>query len=141
MQRYLAQVKEQNIRLKELFTRIGRDTAPTPSDRALLAKWRSDWKFSDELVDAVADFSVGKTAPMAFMDKILTDYHDTGIATVEAAREDHQKHLAAYQQPEKPAGKPGKTVIEQRYEQREYDPKKYVDLTPKEIEEALRNDT
>ena len=141
VQRYLTQVKEQNIRLKELFARIGRDTAPTPSDRALLAKWQNEWKFSDALLDAVADFSVGKTAPMAFMDKILADYHDTGVASVEAAREDHQKHLAAYQQPEKPAGKPGKTVIEQRYEQREYDPKKYVDLTPKEIEEALRNDT
>ena len=38
-------------------------------------------------------------------------------------------------------GKPGKTVIEQRYEQREYDPAQYNGLTQAEIEEALRYDT
>ena len=77
--------------------------------------------------------------PMAYLDKLLEHYRDDGIATVAQAEADNLKRRESYLKQET-AGKPGKTVIEQRYEQREYDPKKYVELTPKEIEEALRND-
>ena len=77
---------------------------------------------------------------MLFMDKILASYHETGIQTVGQADADHVRHVEAYQQKNTPA-KPGKTVIEQRYEQREYDPEKYLGLTPEELEEVRRYDT
>jgi len=137
---YLARVKEQNRFLRELFTLMRWGRITTPGDRETLAKWRDEWGFSDELLKKAAEFSAGKTAPMAFMQKILTDYHKEGITTVEAAQADHEKHMEKYQQ-KAAAGKPGKTVIEQHYGQREYDPEKYNALTPEEIEEALRYDT
>lgn len=143
VKRYLTQVKRQNTQLKGLFTRMGRDTLPTPVDRALLNKWFDEWGFTSAVVEAVADFAVGKNAPMAFVDKVLSNYHDAGIRTVEAALADHEKHLGSYRQPDKTgkSGKQGKTVIEQHYDQREYKPEEVDGLTPEEIEEALRYDT
>jgi DNA replication protein DnaD len=137
---YLKQIKEQNMFLRELFALMGWGRITTPKDRELLAKWRGEWDFADELLRKTAEFSTGKTAPMAFMNKILTRYHAEGITTVAAAEADHAKRQEAYQQKDY-APKSGKTVIEQRYEQRDYDPEKFNGLTPEEIEEIRGYDT
>ena len=137
---YLSRIGEQNDRLRALFTRLGRESAPTPKDRELLLKWRNDWGFRDEVLDQAADYAAGKASPMAFMDKVLENYRAAGVTTVEAAVADHDRLRETFQSGGAP-GRPGKTVIEQRYEQREYDPAKYNGLTPEEIEEALRYDT
>ncbi|MCE5344306.1 MAG: DnaD domain protein [Eubacteriales bacterium] len=137
---HLARVKEQNVFLRELFSQMGWGKITTPRDRDLLAKWRGEWGFSDELLRIVAGFSIGKNAPMAFMDKVLERYQAEGITSAAAAEADHVKRQEAYQQKDFTA-KPGKTVIEQRYKQRDYDPAQFSGLTPKEIEEALRYDT
>ncbi|MDD3214116.1 MAG: DnaD domain protein, partial [Eubacteriales bacterium] len=137
---YLAQISEQNARLKDLFTLMGRETPPTPADRTLLQKWREKWGFTDGVLNTAAEYSAGKTTPMAFMDKVLSGYRDAGVTTAEAAQADHAKRMETYQ----PSGKERpktKTVVEQQYTQREYDPAKVDGLTPQEIEEALRYDT
>ncbi|HNW87772.1 MAG TPA: DnaD domain protein, partial [Candidatus Limiplasma sp.] len=137
--RYLAQVKEQNDRLRELFTLLGWGSLPTPRDRELLAKWRGEWAIADDVLNKAAEYSAGKNAPMAFMDKVLDNYRANGVTTAAQAEADHEKHREAYQP--KVMEKPPKTVIEQRYGQRDYDPEKVDGLTAKEIEEALRYDT
>ena len=137
---YLAQLKEQNDRLRQLFALMGWGSLPTPKDRDMLAKWRGAWGFGDDVLNKAAEYAGGKNAPMAFMDKVLENFRAAGIATAEAAEADHAKRLEAYQQTKAASGKPGKTVIEQRYEQREYDPEKFNGLTPEEIEEVRRYD-
>ena len=137
---YLAQVKAQNDQLRELFTHLGIGSLPTPRDRELLAKWRGEWGFSDEVLRQAAQYSAGKAAPMAFMDKVLENFRTAGVTSAADAQADHERHHETYQQ-RAAAEKPGKTVIEQRYEQREYQADQYVGLTQKEIEEAMRYDT
>ncbi len=140
VENYLSQVKEQNAFLRELFTlmRWGKITAP--KDRELLAKWRGEWGFTDDLLRTAAEFAAGMNAPMAFLDKLLAGYRADGVTTAEAARADHEKHLEKYRQTGA-APKPGKTVIEQRYGQREYDPAEVDGFTPEEIEEVRRYHT
>jgi len=140
VQTYLEQVKEQNNRLRDLFAVLGWGSLPTPRDRELLAKWRGEWALPDDVLRKAAEYSAGKNAPMAFMDKVLESYYRQGVTTVAAAEADHEKHREAYQA-KAGAEKPGKTVIEQRYGQREYDPKVVDGLSADEIEEALRYDT
>jgi len=137
---YLEQVKDQNDRLRELFTLMGWGSLPTPRDRELLAKWRGEWGFPDDVLRKTAEYSAGKNVPMSFMDKVLENYRVAGITTVAAMEADHEKHREAYQQ-KGAQEKPGKTVIEQRYEQRDYDFAQYSGLTPEEIEEVRRYDT
>ena len=143
---YLAQVRTQNERLRALFALLGREGAPSQRDRELLAKWSGAWGLNDAVIDQAAGYASGKTSPMAFLDKVLDNYHAAGITTVEAAIADHERLRESYAAQAATSGatatgKPGKTVIEQRYEQREYDPAQYNGLTQAEIEEALRYDT
>lgn len=134
---YLALVKRQNAFLQTLFSAMGADLSPSPADRELLHKWREDWAFSDEVLAEVAGYSRGKSAPVAFMNKVLESFFKKDVKSLAAVRKAHEEHGLSYQAPQK---KRGKTVIEQQYPQREYDPAKYDVLTPEEIEEALKYD-
>jgi len=137
VQEHLSLVKQQNAFLQTLFAAMGAELSPSPADRELLRKWRGDWAFSDEVLREVAGYSQGKTAPMAFMNKVLEGCFKKDLKSLAAVRKAHEEHGQSYQAPAK---KRGKTVIEQQYSQREYDPKDYDGLTPEEIEEALKYD-
>ncbi len=139
VKQYLALVKKQNAFLGKLFAAMGAELAPSPADRELLQKWRTDWAFSDAVLLEAAEYARGKTVPMAFLNKVLEGFHHKGVTTVEAARLAHEQHLQGAQAPQT-AAKRGKTVIEQQYTQREYNPADYEGLTPEEIEEALKYD-
>ena len=134
---YLAEVKRDNAALRGLFKRMGYEGAPNAGHRAMLQKWRVEWRFGDALLDKAADYSAQKAMPPQFMDKVLEDWHDNGVTTVEAAILDHDKHLEHYA-PKAAGGKPTKTVIEQRYEQRDYDPNEFDGPSAEEIEEASK---
>ena len=68
------------------------------------------------------------------MHKLLSAWHEKGIANVADARAEHEKHVS---QPkaEKPAVSGGKRVIEQQYEQRKYDPAEYDEIPEDLLEE------
>ena len=134
---YLDALRRQNDELRKLFGVMGRENAPSANDRELLAKWRGEWAQSDALIALAAEYSREANKPMAFCNKVLQTWRDAGVTTVEAAKTDHEKHAEAY------ALKPGeqrkgKTVIEQRYEQREYDPAEFDGPTEEELEEARK---
>jgi len=137
VKQYLALVKKQNAFLSKLFTEMGAEFSPSPADRERLQKWRTDWAFSDAVLLETAGYARGKSAPMAFLNKVLESFHNKGVTTVEAAQKAHEQHLQTYQGQ---TPKRGKTVIEQQYTQRDYNPADYEGLTPEEIEEALKYD-
>ena len=137
VKQYLALVKKQNAFITKIFGVMGAELTPSPADRELLTRWRQDWAFADDVLLEAAEYARGKTVPMAFLNKVLESFHKKGVTTVEAARQAHEQHQRDYQAPK---AKRGKTVIEQQYNQREYDPAEYVGLTPEEIEEALKYD-
>ncbi|MFH1879989.1 MAG: DnaD domain protein, partial [Bacillota bacterium] len=138
VKQYLTLVKKQNAFLQQLFTVMGAELAPSPADRELLSKWREDWAFSDEVLLEVAGYARGKTSPVAFMNKVLESFHKKGVRTVEAVRTAHEEH--ARESRSQPQHKRGKTVIEQQYTQREYNPADYEGFTPEEIEEMMKYD-
>ncbi len=138
---YLKAVAEQNALLKSLFQSAGRESAPRLRDRELLTKWQGTWGFSFPLLQKAAEYAANAKDPITFMDKILSGWHAEGVATLEAAMADHEKHkaagAAAGSGPTGPA-KPGKTVVEQKYAQRTYDPAEYDGPTAEELEEARK---
>ena len=135
---YLALVKKQNAFLQKLFAEMGAELNPSPADRERLQTWREQWAFSDAVLMEVAGYARGKTSPMAFIHKVLEGCHKKGAKTLEAVRTAHEEHAKSYQAPK---AKRGKTVIEQQYSQREYEPGIFSELTPEEIEEALKYDS
>ena len=135
---HLETVQAQNLFLRTLYQAAGRENAPTLADRKLLAKWRGEWRFSDSLLYLAAEYSTNAGKPMLFLDKILSSWREMGITTPEAAKQDHLNRQAEGKSHAPAAPKAGKTVVEQQYRQREYDPARYTGFTEKEIEEIKK---
>ena len=95
----------------------GRDTDVGQKTLAMLDKWESGMGFSREMITLAADEAFEAKRPIAYMDKVLTDWAGKGITTPEAAQEEKKKRAEA-----PPAAKKtgGKTVAAQQYTQRDY---------------------
>lgn len=132
---YLKIVGSENKRLRALFALIGKEAACTQPNRELLRKWRTEWKLSDPLLDLAATYARGTDKPLLYMDKLLTGWRDKGISTVAEAEEEHRRFADSAS---KPAAKGKKTVIEQQYSQREYDPDEVNGPSAEDIEEAKK---
>ena len=87
------------------------------TDRSLVSKWENELGFSREMILAAAEYASEAKAPMTYLDRILTDYREKGIATPEQAKKERKLRRSA---DGTGAGKPAKTVIAQQYEQRDY---------------------
>ena len=86
-------VKAMNDQLREIYVAAGLEKRVNQPDRDLLAKWLGEWKMTMELVLLAAEFARGAGAPMKIADKILSDWQRAGIATVDAARAEHEAHM------------------------------------------------
>lgn len=137
---HLAQVKELNRRIRELMQRCGHRGGCTQANRELLAVWRGEWRMPDAVIDLAAEYARGVDKPMPYMNKLLEGWRAAGALTPEAARAEHERHAAqAAQKAQAPARQPGpKRVIEQMYEQRQYDPSEFEGLSPEQWEELKR---
>ena len=90
-------------------TRIGK------ADRSLVSKWEHEFGFSREMILAAAKLAAEAKQPMAYLDRILTDYKDKGITTPEQAEREREKTKAGGKKKE------GKVLPAQNFEQRSYD--------------------
>lgn len=135
---YLKIVNSENKRLRALFTLIGKEAACTQPNRELLRKWRSDWKVSEPLLDLAATYARGADKPLLYMDKLLAGWREKGLSNVAEAEEEHRRFTENAAKAPVKAGKAAKTVIEQQYSQREYDPALVDGPSAEDIEEAKK---
>lgn len=133
---YLVSYQEAGDLLRRIYKRCGKRGNPTARDRALLKGWQS-WA-SDDVLLLAADAASNTESPMPYMDKVLSAWHDAGVQTAEQAR----ARMESFQQTARPKGdaaaKPGKTVLEQRYGQREYTDDEYTALSSDIVAEAMK---
>ena len=132
--RYLQSVEELNKQIEGLMKKAGASGGRNKTNRGRLTTWKNDWKMPQELIELAAEFANGKEKPMAYMHKLLSGWHAQNIANAAEARAEHEKHIA---QPraEKSSASGGKRVIEQQYEQRQYDPAEYDEIPQDLLEE------
>jgi DnaD/phage-associated family protein len=88
LQAYIEEVEMHNsnqYRLRKLFG-MG-DRAFTKKEKGFFEKWLGEWAMPFELVQHAFDLTVDKTGKpgLEYMSKILSDWHDSGITTVEQA--------------------------------------------------------
>ena len=95
----------------------GRDTDVGQKAMQMLDKWEGGMGFSREMITLAADEAFEAKRPIAYMDKVLTEWAGKGIRTPEGAQEEKQKHGEAAPAARKPAGK---GVAAQQYTQRDY---------------------
>jgi len=140
VEEYISAFYESNNLLAQLYELCGKNDRPSAPDRALLAKWRKDWGFSQEMLCLAAASARNADKKIPYMDAMLKAWHESGIKTPEAAqaaREQRDKATAPALAAKAPAVPPrGKVVSEQQYTQRTYDDIDLAKWAAKLIEEA-----
>lgn len=113
LEQYLAQVSAKDENILAILKTAGLDRRVTNNDRALYRTWTEGWGMPQEVILLVAEKSAGTTSPTAYINRVLSDYKQKGIATVEQAQ--------SYQ-PQQPTQTAQKTAIigQRDIERREY---------------------
>ena len=128
VQDYLSQFRQANLALRELFDACGHSGRPTAADRALYEKW-TGWGYDQALLLFASEQArAAEGSKIAYLDKVLTMWHDAGITDLNQA-----------QARKKPSEKPkAKSVSAQQYTQRDYTEEELSAVSGDLIEEARK---
>jgi len=72
--------------VKKLLDKLGLAREVNPIDRDFYTTWTAVWNFAPDIIDYAASLAVGKTSPMAYMNKILAAWREQKIVTLEQAK-------------------------------------------------------
>lgn len=82
---YLDQLAFKDEQIKQVLTKCGLDRNVNANDRLLYKTWTETWGLNADLILFGAQNSVGTNAPLAYLNRILSDYKQNGVATVQQA--------------------------------------------------------
>ena len=117
---YVAEFHRQNELLRQLREKWnGNEPRIGETSRKRAARWETELGFSEEMILKTAEYANEAKAPMAYLDKLLTSFHEKGIRTPEEAEQEHRKARAEHTETQ--TGNGTRTVNAQQYSQREYE--------------------
>ena len=128
---------------REILNLLGANASyPTPAQRKTIDRWQLEWKFSTQLILLACDISsevLGKPK-LTYLDSILKRWHESGIATPEAAEADRAVFKKEQDEKRKVEKRTPKSKAAPRYtfEQREYN--KDVEKLEREYRAKLRKE-
>ena len=116
VENYVQSFHDQTSMIRELHRIWGTDEKRIgKADRSLVSKWEHEYGFSREMILYTAKLAAEAKLPMAYLDRILTDYKNNGIFTPEQAEREHEKAKAGGKK------KNDRLLPAQDFEQRSYD--------------------
>ena len=83
---YIAAIAEKDELIKTVITKCGLDRRVTANDRLLFRTWTDNWKLPYDVIVYAAEKTAGTNSPIAYLNRILSDYKQAGVATVEQAK-------------------------------------------------------
>ena len=83
---YMGQVIAEDNEIKSVLANLNISRGVTPFDRANFKTWKNDWRMPEELILHATILSKGKDNALKYMARILADWHEKGIKTVEEAK-------------------------------------------------------
>ena len=87
---YLNSVAATDKSIQTVLYKCGLVRRTVAHDRALYKTWTEDWNLPLELICYAAEISAGASNPLTYLNRILSDYKQNGITTVEQAQS-HKK--------------------------------------------------
>ena len=103
---YVSAVMAEDEKIKKILETCGLVRYVSSSDRSCYKNWTNNWGFDLDVVLYVASLAVSTVNPISYVNKILSNFKESGIKTVEEAK----KFKPEKKQPETP----------QNYSQRTY---------------------
>ena len=83
---YLALLADTDEKIQSILTKCGLDRRTTANDRVLYKTWTESWAMPQDLIEYVAELSAGTNSPVAYVNRILADFKQQGVFTVEQAK-------------------------------------------------------
>lgn len=87
LDRFISDSLENDNFIKSVFAAAGIDRHVTARDRDSFKVWKTAWNISDDLIYAAAEKAKGSSAPVSYMNALLSAWYKAGIKTVEEARD------------------------------------------------------
>ena len=82
----MGQILSDDKRIKAILTSLNIDRAVSTYDRSNYKIWTQEWKIGDELIDYALTLTKGKDNPIKYLSRVLADYRDKGIKTIDEAK-------------------------------------------------------
>lgn len=83
---YLAQTVAQDGQIREIFEAANLERSINNSDRAFYKQWTENLGINGELIKYAATLSINTGNPLAYMNKIISSWHTSGITTTEQVK-------------------------------------------------------
>ena len=83
---YLVTLSNTDKTIQQILHKCGLVRRTISGDRVLFRTWTEDWNLSLDVICYAAELSVGATNPLTYLNRILSDYKQNSITTVEQAR-------------------------------------------------------
>ena len=92
---YLNDNLAMNNKIKQVLQHLNLARNVNNADRSFYSVWTNDWGFSHEIVLYAADLSAGKTNALQYLNKILSNWNNSGLKTLNQVKqvkiEDNEK--------------------------------------------------
>lgn len=80
---YIKNIQANDSKINEIFEKLGISKKIRQNDRELYKTWTQDWKISEELLHYSIPLCLGKENALSYLNKVLSNYKDKGIYTIE----------------------------------------------------------
>ena len=74
------------MEIKEILEKLGISRMVTNQDRTYYKTWKQDWNLSSELIALGVEMSAGKFQPLQYLNKLLSNWHTSGVKTIDEAK-------------------------------------------------------
>ncbi len=108
---YFAMLADTDAKIQSVLVKCGLDRRTTANDRLLYKTWTESWNMPEELILLAAEMSVGTGSPLAYVNRVLSDWKQRGIVSAEQAK----RSKAASASAAATATYVGGTAIERRH--------------------------
>ena len=124
---YMRQMAVLSRQLREVFRKAGSDRRPGYGELETYRGWLD--RYPDALIDFAAECSRNAGGSMAYMDKLLTQWAKDGVATVGAARAQHEAWRAGAAKAGAAPANPALDYAQREYRDEDFGDDFFVDLS------------
>lgn len=83
---YMGQILADDGKIKDILNKLGIERNVSTYDRTNYKIWTEEWKINLDVIDFAVGLAKGKDNPIKYLSRVLADYHDKGIKTVDEAK-------------------------------------------------------
>ncbi len=94
---YINDLNEIDNNIQQIFDKLSIKRIITKRDRELYNIWCNEWNIPTDLLNYAVQIACGKASSFQYLNKIITNFHEKNIETVEQAQKENEKYFITSQ--------------------------------------------